>query len=78
MPWHAYCLTVNLRGKIFYKSVQILAYSDDIDIIGRTQEAMKETFTNLDKAVKKTHLQINQGKKICQLPKKSAQTVLLI
>jgi hypothetical protein len=28
---------VNTRGTIFYKSVQILAYADDIDIIGRTQ-----------------------------------------
>ena len=28
---------VNIRGTIFYKNVKILAYSDDIDIIGRTQ-----------------------------------------
>jgi hypothetical protein len=45
----------------FYKSVQILAYADDIDIIGRTQKAMKEAFTNLEKAassIKKKH----QGK----------------
>jgi len=28
---------VNTRGTIFYKSVQILAYADYIDIIGKTQ-----------------------------------------
>ena len=28
---------VNIGGTIFYKFVQILAYADDIDIIGRTQ-----------------------------------------
>jgi hypothetical protein len=41
---------------------QILAYADDVDIIGRMQKAMKEAFTNLEKAAKKIHLQINQGK----------------
>jgi len=32
---------VNARGTIFYKSVQILAYADDIDIIGRTRQWLK-------------------------------------
>jgi sorting nexin-29 len=27
---------VNMRGTIFYKSLQILAYADDTDTIGRT------------------------------------------
>jgi len=31
---------VNTRGTIFYKSVQMLAYADDIDITGRTQAAI--------------------------------------
>jgi sorting nexin-29 len=48
---------VNIRGTIFYKSVQILAYADDIDIIGRTQSAMIEEFTSLD-----MNLFINQEK----------------
>jgi sorting nexin-29 len=45
-----------------FMSVQILSYADDIDIIGRTQKAMKEAFANLKKAARKMHLQINQGK----------------
>jgi sorting nexin-29 len=51
---------INTRGTIFFKSVQILAYADDIDIIARTETAMKEAFTNLEKAAKKMHLNINQ------------------
>jgi sorting nexin-29 len=39
---------VNIRGTLFYKSVQILAYADDTDIIGRTQAAVTEAFTSLE------------------------------
>jgi hypothetical protein len=53
---------INTRGTIFYKSVQILAFADDIDIIGRTQKSMKEAFLNLERAAKKMILQINQNK----------------
>jgi hypothetical protein len=53
---------VNIRGTIFYKSVQILAYSDDIDIIRRTQAAMIEALTSLEKAAKGMNLFINQEK----------------
>jgi sorting nexin-29 len=42
---------INTRGRIFYKSVQILAYADDIDIVGRSQAAMKEAFSSLEKGV---------------------------
>jgi hypothetical protein len=40
----------------------MLAYADDIDIIGRTQAAMIEAFTNLEKAAKGMHLFINKEK----------------
>jgi sorting nexin-29 len=53
---------INTRGTIFYKSVQILAYADDIDIIARKETAMKEAFTNLERAAKKMHLSIDQEK----------------
>ena len=55
---------VNIRGAILYKSVQILAYADDIDIIGRTQSALIEAFTSLEKAAKDMNLFINQEKTI--------------
>jgi hypothetical protein len=41
---------IEKRGKIYHKSVQVLAYADDIDIIGRTTRAVKETFLKLEKA----------------------------
>jgi hypothetical protein len=53
---------INIRGTIFYKSVQILAHADDIDITGRTQAAMTEAFTSLEKAAKGMNLFINQEK----------------
>ena len=63
---------VNKRGTIFYKPVQILAFTDDIDIIGRTQAAMIEAFTSLEKAAKGMNLFINQEKtKYMRVTKKS-------
>jgi chromosomal replication initiation ATPase DnaA len=50
---------LNIRGTIFYKSVQILAHADDISIIGRTQSAMFEAFNSLEKAAKDMNLLIN-------------------
>jgi hypothetical protein len=47
---------LNIRGTIFYKSIQIIAYADDIDIIGRTQSAMIEAFNSLKKAAKDINL----------------------
>jgi len=63
---------INIRGAIFYTSVQILSYADDIDIIGRTQPAMIEAFTSLEKAAKGMNLFINQEKtKYMPVTKKS-------
>jgi len=53
---------LNIRGTVFYKSVQIIAYADDIDIIGRTQSAMIEAFSSLEKPAKDMNLLVNQEK----------------
>ena len=37
------------RGTIFNKSVQILAYADDIDITARTESTLKESFLALER-----------------------------
>ena len=51
-----------MSGTIFYKSVQILAYADDIDIIVRSRMALKEAFLSLERAVGEMGLRINEKK----------------
>jgi hypothetical protein len=53
---------INTRGNIFYKSVQIFACADDIDIVGQSQAAMKEAFISLEKVAKEMNLHVNQEK----------------
>uniref|UniRef100_A0A0K8SN56 Reverse transcriptase domain-containing protein n=1 Tax=Lygus hesperus TaxID=30085 RepID=A0A0K8SN56_LYGHE len=50
------------RGTIFSRSVQILAYADDIDIIGRSQRDVKEAFLVLNREAKKMGLEVNAQK----------------
>lgn len=47
---------------ILLKSTQILAYADDIDIIARTMEDLKESFTSIEKAAREMGLTINEDK----------------
>jgi hypothetical protein len=64
MHWHVFLLNIILeyairksgiqaRGTIFYKSVQRMAYADDILIIGRSLASMKEAFSYLKRQVRK-------------------------
>jgi hypothetical protein len=50
---------VQTIGTIFYKSVQLLAYADDIDIIARSRTALKEAFLSLERAAREVGLRIN-------------------
>jgi len=49
-------------ANIFYKSVLLMAYADDIVIIGNSLESMKEGFQLLEEASKEVGLIINEGK----------------
>lgn len=51
-----------LKGTIFDKTIQILAYADDVDIIGRSLVRVKEVFLCLDEAAKKLGLVVNEAK----------------
>ncbi|XP_049306103.1 LINE-1 retrotransposable element ORF2 protein isoform X2 [Bactrocera dorsalis] len=52
---------LNREGTIFYKSVQLLAYVDDIDTIGLNTRAVSSAFSRLDKEAKKMGLAVNEG-----------------
>jgi hypothetical protein len=53
---------IETRGTIFHKSIQVLAFADDINIIGRSLRVVKEAFLNLEKAAKEIGLTINEDK----------------
>jgi sorting nexin-29 len=53
---------IQTNGTIFYKSVQLLAYADDIDIIARFQTALKKAFLSLERAAGEMGLNINEEK----------------
>jgi sorting nexin-29 len=50
---------INQHGNIFYKSVQILANADDIDIISRSLKSLQEATTALDRVARRMGLEIN-------------------
>jgi len=51
---------IQTSGTIFYKSVQLLAYADGIDIIARSRTALKEAFLSLERAAGEMGLRINE------------------
>ncbi|XP_054085666.1 LINE-1 retrotransposable element ORF2 protein isoform X1 [Zeugodacus cucurbitae] len=53
---------LNREGTIFYKSVQLLAYADDIDIIGSNNRAVCSAFSRMDKEAKRMGLEVNEDK----------------
>ncbi|XP_049318579.1 LINE-1 retrotransposable element ORF2 protein isoform X1 [Bactrocera dorsalis] len=53
---------LNRAGTIFYKSVQLLAYADDIDIIGLNTRAVSSAFSRLNKEATQMGLAVNEGK----------------
>jgi Reverse transcriptase (RNA-dependent DNA polymerase) len=50
------------NGTIFYRQTQILAYADDIDIIGRSQAAVRDAYLALEREANKVELKINESK----------------
>jgi sorting nexin-29 len=53
---------IERRGIIYYKSVQVLAYAEDLDIIGRSERDVKEAFIKLNNEAQKMGLNINEEK----------------
>ncbi|GFS48075.1 reverse transcriptase domain-containing protein [Trichonephila clavipes] len=53
---------INARGNIFNKSMQLLAFANDIDIIARTPTALRQAFLPLEKETLRMGLKINENK----------------
>ena len=53
---------VETKGTIFYKSVQLLAYADDIDIIGTSKRAVTAAFSAIERESAKVGLSVNEAK----------------
>jgi sorting nexin-29 len=56
--------SIQTRGTICFKTVQILAYADDIDLMARKIPQLSEAFLNLEKCAKNMRLVINQEKMV--------------
>jgi len=53
---------INITGHIGTKSIQILAYADDVAIVGRNKNALKDTLVNIKSEARKRGLRINENK----------------
>jgi hypothetical protein len=56
-------INVNNQGfKLQDSSIELLAYADDVVLLGESQESLKNIFLKLEKAAAKVGLQCNEGK----------------
>jgi sorting nexin-29 len=53
---------INTNGTILHRTVQLLAFADDIDIIGRTKHSVIDAFVALESTAKEMGLVINADK----------------
>ena len=53
---------MNITGHIGIKSSQILAYADDVAIVSRNKNALKETLDNIESEARQRGLLINENK----------------
>ena len=53
---------MNITGHIGIKSTQILAYADDVAIVGRTKNALKDILDNIESEARQTGLLFNENK----------------
>jgi hypothetical protein len=49
-------------GTIYNKEIQLLAYADDINIVGRSQSAVRDVYFALEREAAKVRLKINEQK----------------
>jgi hypothetical protein len=53
---------VELRGTIFTKSIQLLGFADDVDIVGRNIRSITEAYSKMEREANKIGLRVNEDK----------------
>jgi hypothetical protein len=53
---------LHTTGTIYNKETQLLTYADDIDIVGRSQSAVRDAYLALETEAAKVGLKINEQK----------------
>jgi sorting nexin-29 len=64
LPWEKVVRDseIETKGTIYNKSTQILTYADDVVIVGRATDVLKETMKRLRKAAQVMGLTVNMQK----------------
>ena len=60
-------MSAQVKSTIFYKSVQLVGYADDINIMGRMIRPVSEVYEELKERVKGVMVNIRVEKNICRL-----------
>jgi endonuclease/exonuclease/phosphatase family metal-dependent hydrolase/ribosomal protein S28E/S33 len=55
-------IPVDTKGTLLFKSTQVVAYADDINIMARSLVGAKEVLVNLDSSAREVGLRINENK----------------
>jgi len=66
---------IQTRGTKFFKTVQILAYADDINLMARTTPGLNEAFLKLEKSARNMGLIINQEKTVYMYSGKETSSI---
>jgi hypothetical protein len=66
---------LQITGTIYNKETQLLAYADDIDIVGRRQPAVQDDYLALEIEAAKVGLKINEQKTKCMIAARNEMTI---
>jgi hypothetical protein len=62
-------------GTIYNKKTQLLAYADEIDIVGRSQSAVRDAYLALEREAAKVGLKINEQKTKYMIAARNDRTI---
>jgi hypothetical protein len=66
---------LQITGTIYNKETQLLAYADDINIVGRSQSAVRDTYLALKREAAKVGLKINEQKTKYMIAARNDRTI---